>query len=266
MPKKVGVIGGGPAGMKAAITAAERGHQVTLYEKSGSLGGLLRHADYSPFKWPIRDFKNYLIRQVKKAGVAIHLNTEVTSETIKAKGYDIVLAALGSEPVVPNISGSDGKDVYDIMAAHSSEKALGKRVVFVGAGERVVETAIFLIEAGHHVTILTSDVELLKVNRVHYPDELIKITDTLENFDFALKTTATRISNGKVFYRDAKGDEKSVRADSVVIYSGLKPNQEEAMKFSGAAKTAFFAIGDCSGRCGNIQKSIRSAYFTACQV
>ena len=65
---KVAVIGGGPAGMQAAITAAERGHKVTLYEKSGVLGGLLLHTDYSPYKWALRRYKNYLVRQVKKAG------------------------------------------------------------------------------------------------------------------------------------------------------------------------------------------------------
>lgn len=266
IPKKVAVIGGGPAGMKAAITAAERGHKVTLYEKTGALGGLLQHADYSPFKWPIKDFKDYLIRQVKKTGVDVHLNTEATPATIKAKGYDVVLVALGSDPVVPEIAGSDGSNVFDIMSAHRKNKSLGKNVVFVGAGEHVVEAAIFLVKAGRNVTILTSDVELLKINRVHYPEELMNITDTLENFSFALKATTTRISDGKVFYRDAEGNERSVQADSVVIHGGLKPKQEEAMKFSGSAETAFFMIGDCTGRCGNIQKSIRSAYFMAYQV
>jgi pyruvate/2-oxoglutarate dehydrogenase complex dihydrolipoamide dehydrogenase (E3) component len=139
-------------------------------------------------------------------------------------------------------------------------------VVFVGAGEHVVEAAITFIDAGHNVTILTSDVELMKVNRVHYPDELIRMTDTLENFSFSLRATTTRISDGKVFYRDADGNDQSVKADSVVIHGGFKPKQEEAMEFSGSAGTAFFLIGDCTGRCGNIQKSIRSAYFTACQV
>lgn len=266
IPKKVAVIGGGPAGMKAAITASERGHKVTLYEKSGALGGLLQHADYSPFKWPIKDFKDYLIRQVKKTGVDVHLNTDFTPDMIKAKGYDVVLAALGSDTVVPKIPGSDGNNIFDIMTAHSKNKSLGKNVVFVGAGVHVVEAAIFLVKSGHNVIILTSDVELLKVNRVHYPDELMNVTDTLENFSFALKATTTRISDGKVYYKDAKGNERSVRADSVVIHGGLKPRQEEAMKFSGSAETAFFMIGDCTGKCGNIQKSIRSAYFTAYQV
>ncbi|MBN1625792.1 MAG: FAD-dependent oxidoreductase [Deltaproteobacteria bacterium] len=266
IPKKVAVIGGGPAGMKAAITAAERGHKVTLYEKTGALGGLLQHADYSPFKWPIKDFKDYLIRQVKKTGVDVHLNTEAAPDTIKAKGYDVVLVALGSDPVVPKIPGSDGSNVFDITSAHKKNKSLGKNVVFVGAGEHVVEAAIFLVKAGRNVTILTDDVELLKINRVHYPEELMNITDTLENFSFALKATTTRISDGQVFYRDAQGNERSVKADSIVIHGGLKPRQEEAMKFNGSAETAFFMIGDCTGRCGNIQKSIRSAYFMAYQV
>lgn len=66
-PKKVGIVGGGPAGLQAAMTAADRGHQVVLFEKSNALGGQLKHADYASFKWPLANFKDYLIRQCRKA-------------------------------------------------------------------------------------------------------------------------------------------------------------------------------------------------------
>lgn len=265
-PKTVAVIGGGPAGMKAAITAAERGHRVTLYEKGSTLGGLLQHADYTPYKWPHRDFKDYLIRQASKNGVAVQLNTEATPDMIRSKGYDAVLVATGAELVVPKIPGANSKNVFNIMTVHSNYKSLGDRVVFVGAGVHVVETAIWLVNEGHRVTVLTAGKELLRQDRVHYPDELQNITDTMDNFSFIPEVTTTRIANGKVFYNDAKGREISVPANSVVIYGGLKPRTAAAMSFSGSAKGAFLVIGDCNGQCGDLQKSIRSAYFAAYQI
>jgi len=92
--RKVAVIGGGPAGMKAAIVAAERGHRVTLYEKGDSLGGQLRHADFASFQWPLKDYKDYLIRQLGKTGIEVQLNTLATPEMIKARGYEAVLGPL----------------------------------------------------------------------------------------------------------------------------------------------------------------------------
>ena len=104
-PKKVAVIGGGPVGMKAAIVAAERGHDVTLFEKTGYLGGQLIHSDYSSFKWPLRDFKNYLIRRMGQVGVKIQMHTKATPQLLSAGGFDAILAATGATPNVPNIEG-----------------------------------------------------------------------------------------------------------------------------------------------------------------
>lgn len=104
-PKKVAVIGGGPAGMRAAIYAAQRGHDVTLYEKSGQLGGQLFHGDYFPFKWPIKNFKNWLIYELGKSGAKVVMNTEPTRQMIVAGGYDVVLAATGAKVNIPNIPG-----------------------------------------------------------------------------------------------------------------------------------------------------------------
>jgi NADPH-dependent 2,4-dienoyl-CoA reductase/sulfur reductase-like enzyme len=264
--KKVAVIGGGPAGMQAAITASERGHHVTLFEKNDFLGGLLHHTDFSSYKWALRRYKDYLIRQVEKAGVEVHLNTEAKPETIKAKGYDAVLVAVGAEPNIPRIPGSDGGNVYNIVEAYTNEKELGKNVVLIGGGEFGVGTGMFLAKAGHKTTILTSGRELLPVRRVHWEEIITDVYEHLDNFDFVVEAIATRISSGKVLYRDAEGREKSIRADSVILYAGLKPKQDEALKFYGSSKNAFFTIGDCTGECGNVQKVIRNAFFTASQL
>jgi len=268
--KKVAVIGGGPAGMKAAITAAERGHQVTLYEKNDHLGGLLAHADFDPYKWPHKDFKDYLIRQLDKSGVEVLLKVDATPEMIRARGYDAVLAAVGAEPVVPRIPGADGSNVCGIMDAFFKEKTLGEFVVFIGGGEFGVEAGMFLAKVGHKVMLLTSSSDIYPNDRVHYPEQVIDELDHLAGFDFIAEAMATRISMGSVTYRDAKGNEKSIAADSVVVYAGLRPRQEEAVAFYGsvenATASAFYSVGDCTGKCGNIQKSIRSAYFMASQV
>jgi 2,4-dienoyl-CoA reductase-like NADH-dependent reductase (Old Yellow Enzyme family)/thioredoxin reductase len=263
--RKVAVIGGGPAGMKAAITAAERGHKVTLFEKSGSLGGLLRHSDYSPYKWPLKEFKDFLIHQVGKTGVDVVLNTEATPEMIKAKGFEAVLVAAGSEPSVPRIPGSDGKNVYNIIDVYGKEKELGKNVVLIGGGEIGAETGIYLAKFGHNITALTSEKELVPRTRVHYPELIIATYQHMSNFSVITEVAATGISAGKVVYIDSRGNEKTIQADSVVLYAGLRGKKDEALKFAGSA-ARFIAIGDCSEKGGNVQRSIRSAFFGASQI
>jgi NADPH-dependent 2,4-dienoyl-CoA reductase/sulfur reductase-like enzyme len=264
MSKKVAVIGGGPGGMKAAITAAERGHKVTLFEKSDALGGLQRHTDYCPLKWSFRDYKDYLIRQVDRAGIEVRLKTLTTPEIIKTQGFDSVLVALGSAPYIPNIPGAEGDNVWNILDAYTNEKSMGKNVVLIGGGDFGTEAGISLAHAGHKVTALTSEKELM-TSGPHDKIAQIDMYQTMDNFSYVVKATATRISGGKVFYRDANGSEKSVTADSVVIYAGLKPRQEEALRFSDSAKQVLF-LGDCTGNNGNIQRTVRSAFFMASQV
>jgi NADPH-dependent 2,4-dienoyl-CoA reductase/sulfur reductase-like enzyme len=265
MQKKVAVVGGGVAGMKAAITAAERGHKVTLYEKDSTLGGLARHSDYSSYKWCIKDYKDYLAKRMNKLGVDVLLQTTATPEMIKAKGYDTVLAAVGSDPVMSKIPGADGANVYNIMDAYWKEKSMGNNVVVIGGGEYGADVGMFLAKAGHNVTMLTSERELVQQNRPHYPEIMVETYRDLKNFSIITQGTATGISAGKVTYKDAGGSEKPIQADSVVLFSGFKPKKDEALRFYDSAKQ-FFTVGDCSEKGGNIQRSIRSAFFAASEV
>ncbi|MDR1643221.1 MAG: FAD-dependent oxidoreductase, partial [Clostridiales bacterium] len=110
--KKVAVIGGGPAGMKAAICAYDRGHEVTLFEATDALGGTIKHADCIDFKWPLKNFKDYLIRQVEKRDIEVRLNITATPEQLKGQEFDEVVAALGATPIKPPIPGIDNKNVF----------------------------------------------------------------------------------------------------------------------------------------------------------
>jgi len=269
--RKVAVIGGGPAGMKAAITSAERGHRVTLYEKNDYLGGQLKHTDYPSFKWSYRDFKDYLIRQVNKSGIEVHLSTMATPEMIKKKGYDAVIVALGAEPVIPDIPGAGASNVLAPIFAYNN-KTLGKNIVVIGGEQIGTETGMYLAETGHNVTMLTADNKLAPdANFIHLSSERWD-TDPFRTFSFITGATVKGISRGKVTYVDEKGIENSLQADNVVVYAGRRPRQEEALKFVGSAER-FFVIGDCScdGNIvriseGNVRTSQRSAFSAASQV
>jgi len=267
MTKKVAVIGGGPGGMKAALTAAERGHKVTLYEKSDALGGLLQFTDHTQWKWNYRKFKDYLAYQVKKKGIEVQLKTTATPEMIKSKGYDTVLVATGAEPAISRMPGADGSNVFNILTCYSNKKALGKRVVVIGAGRIGTETAMGIAKDGHKVTILCGSNDLIELEYIgsHNLMNQIAILQNHPDLDFVLQATAKKIADGKVTYTDSTGAEKSIEADSVVIYSGLKPRMDEAAKFIGSANQVLL-LGDCTGRNGTIQKTIRSAFFVASQV
>jgi len=260
--RKVAVIGGGPAGMKAALVAAERGHTVTLFEKSDALGGQLRHADYASFQWPLRDYKDYLIRQVKKAGVDVRLNTAADPAMIAKQKFDAVIMAIGAEPVMPRISISAGVEVYNVLDVYGNEKVLGKNVVLIGSDKIGGQTGMYLAETGHEVTVLTNAEEVLPAEGAH------QILDTyldMKNFHYQTKVTVTGISGGKVAYADAKGNKKSIQADSVVVYAGFKSRLDEAMTFTDTADR-FFIIGDCEEVGGYVRACTRTAFAAASQI
>ena len=131
--KKVAIIGGGPAGMQAALTAAGRGHQVTLYERSRVLGGQVNFADYADFKRALRSYKNWLIRQVEKSKIRVLLHTTATRELLVQEGYDIVIAAIGASPFILPLPGADtaiiASDVY------GKEHQINGNIVVIGVGQ-----------------------------------------------------------------------------------------------------------------------------------
>ena len=265
--KKVAVIGGGPAGMKAALVAAERGHKVTLYEKDAALGGLQKFSDHSQWRWNHKVYKDYLIHQVQKAGIEVKLNAAATPSMIKAAGYNTVLVATGAEPVMPKIPGADAGNVFNILTAYSKKQALGKNVVMIGAGQFATEAAICIAKDGHKITVLAPGKDMIEPQNTgaHNMANQIAIYKNHPNFSYVLQATVKDITGGKVTYTDAKGVENSIPADSIVIWSGLKPRMDEAEKFFGSADEVLL-LGDCTGTNGTLQKTTRSAFFVASRV
>jgi 2,4-dienoyl-CoA reductase-like NADH-dependent reductase (Old Yellow Enzyme family)/thioredoxin reductase len=262
---RVAVVGGGPAGMEAAIVAASRGHEVTLYEKRDYLGGQLRIADVHPAKWPLKKFKDYLVRQVYRSGVTVLLDTAATPELIRERRFDAVLAAVGAVPNVPDIPGADGEFVHTPLSVYDDHTMLGRRVVIVGGAETGTETGMYLAEMDHEVVVLTRQDRLASdATPIHYIEMVRHAWEQLEGFTYVTRATTTKIAPGEVTYRDATGVEKIIDTDDIVVSGGMRPLYDEALDFYGTGDR-FFLIGDCA-EVGSVQTSIRTAFGAASQL
>ncbi len=264
-PKSVAVVGGGPAGMWAARACALRGHRVELFEKSDHLGGQMFHADYADFKWPLRRFKDYLIGQMDRLGVTVHLGTAATPELLADRGFDAVIAALGAVPAKPPIPGAELPGVLTPLDVFGKAETLGRHVIVVGGSETGTETAVYLARAGHQVTILTRRPRLATDAQFsHYYGCLEHAMRALPELETVAKAATISMTERSVTYRDEDGQTHTVTGDAVVACGGMAPLQTEAVAFDRAADR-FFAVGDCS-RVGNIHTCTRSAFSAAAQI
>jgi len=261
--KKIAIVGGGPAGMEAALVAASRGHLVTLFEKSTALGGLLKTSEHVSFKWPLRRFKDYMVRQIEKSRVTVYLNTEVTGQLLDKEEYNAVVIAVGSEPTVPLIPGVSGTNVKYAVDVYGNEYSLGRNIAIIGGGEVGVETGMHLAQKGHRVTVLEMrDMLAAEAPPMHFYSMFREAWERMENFSYILQARCTGITDDSVSYIDNSGKEQAVKADNVIIAVGMKPKNDLALGFYRATAERFFMIGDCNSA-GTLQKAIRSAFSTA---
>ena len=230
------------------------------------MGGQLIHSDYASFKWPLRNFKNYLIAQIEKnPDIQVRLNTEATPDMIEAEGYDAVIAAVGSVPKAPPIAGADTTKYYSPIQVFGHEQELGQRVVVVGGSESGVDTAMYLAEAGHDVTILTRQDSLAHdARRVHYWMLLRDRWSKYPNLKPVTLASTTAVQDGKVTYRDNDGAAHEIECDSIVLSCGVRALKDEASAFYGSAGL-FMTAGDCV-EARNVQFCNRTALAAASKI
>ena len=243
--KKVAVIGGGPAGLRAAWTAAQRGHTVDLYEKQGVLGGQLIHGDYISRKWSMKGFKDYLIRMCEKYGVNIHLNTEATPELIDAGGYDAVIAAPGSRFKMDAVPVAEGASPISVMECFGHEAELGAHVVIVGGSMTAIDTALYLQETGHQVTMLTRQRQAGYDYNRHSNDGFFAMWNSLPGITVVTSAQATLVEADGVTYTGRDGSSVKVSCDSVVLSEGRIPLTDEALRFIAPGRQ-YYVVGDAN--------------------
>ena len=262
--KKIAVLGGGPAGLEAARVAALRGHDVTLFEKTTTLGGQLNIACVPPRKEEMRRATQDLIHAVCNAGVHLCMGQTRTAEQLKDAGFEAVINAVGAHSAAPRIPGIDSVNVADAWKVLAGEQQVYGTVAVIGGGMVGCETAEYLaargckvsviemmdkIAAGESTTILPTLLENYKTYGVEqYPSHKVK--------EFRMDA---------VVCENKDGAEVTIPCDYIVLAMGARSNEFDAAALE-AANIPVYSIGDAAGKAADISNAIRTGYDTACQL
>lgn len=259
--KKILVVGGGPAGMEAAITAANRGHDVTLVEKENRLGGNLHPAGAAYFKEDIKKLCQCLERRVEKAGVKVILNTEVDQYYVEGFAPDALFVAIGSNELRPPIKGIDGDNVIMAIDAELHPEKLGKKVAIMGGGLVGAEAACSFAKEGHEVSIIEMKPDVaMEVNSFYRGGLMPHVQESAEIF---VNTKVTEITEKGVMVENADGSFL-VEADSVVCALGFRPKTKEVDELCEKVDE-YYIIGDCN-RVAMIYQAMDAGYHAARRV
>jgi len=241
-PKKIFVVGGGPAGMEAAAVAASRGHKVTLWERESRLGGQLIAASIPPHKKELAAFRDYQTRRAYRSGAQIKLGEEITEESIGKMKPDAIVVATGASAGIPDIPGVNGSNVVTTVDVLLGLRDVGQRVIIVGGGMVGCETAEFLVGNGRTVTIL----EMLKrIGDDIGPSTRWVIMKRLRQAGVKMEaeTKVTEVTNeGVKALRN--GSPEFFEGDTIVLAVGVKAN-DRLLKELRAKFNEVYPIGDC---------------------
>ena len=287
-PKRIMVVGAGPAGLEAAVTATQAGHQVEIFEKQDDIGGQLPIAAAPPHKQELKEFVRYYRAMVKKEKIPIHLNTKVTLDLIKASSFDHVIVAQGAKPLVPEIDGVDDPRVLTSWDVLKNNSALGKKVAIIGGGAVGLETAHFVAAKG---TISPEMLHFLFTYNAIDNDRLkhymfngsSKVTvfemldraggdvgrstrwvllGNLDRYGVTVKTGTKVESVAKGTVRFQKNEiQESEGFDTVILALGSRPVQTLAHALENE-NISFSTIGDCRSP-GRINDAIHGGFLTA---
>ena len=242
--KHVVSLGGGPAGMKAAITASDRGHKVTIIEKQKELGGMLRFISKEAHKEEVQRLLDYYLTQIFKREIEVLLNTEADPELVKELQPDSLLIAFGAVERILPIPGVEGEKVQLATKAIAHPEQLGQNIVILGGGSIGCEIGLELAENGKNVTILELTDTLAANANSLYREALRQKFLLHENLHSLLKCGCSRIEEDVVIYKNESGEEKQLPYDQLILSTGLVAQRQLVESFYGICRDTV-AIGDC---------------------
>ena len=243
-PKKVAVIGGGPAGMEAARVCALKGHQVTLYEKR-ELGGALLEASIPEFKAPdLKPLISYLRTQTKKLNIRV-INEEATAQAVQTGGFDAVIVAAGATPLMlEDVHGITHQKVTSASQVLHGKAKLGQKIAVIGGGIVGTEVGLFLAEQGKEVVF----VEMLDtfMNNITFDEKLV-YEERFRKLKVSIHTGKRLeiVSDKGITVVDRYGIRTTISADTVVLAAGFKPNRDLIDSLKKVPKLQVFEVGDC---------------------
>ena len=245
--------------MECAIRASQLGHSVTLFEKEDHLGGNLNFADYAVFKRDIGRYKAWLIRKLQRSEVDVRLNTTATAKLLEEGNFDVIVAALGSEPLILPIPGVENACPATEVFGH--EGSLGQNVVIIGGGQVGAETGIHLSDHGKNVTILEMREKIAPDAWFTYKWAMDIELNERENIHCITKGRCVEIASDHVAYTDENDNVKTLLCDHVVLAAGMKGRSAEAEALA-LRGIPFIRIGDCK-KVGTIQQCTADAFDAA---
>jgi 2,4-dienoyl-CoA reductase-like NADH-dependent reductase (Old Yellow Enzyme family) len=243
-PKKVWVVGGGPAGLKAAEVATLRGHAVTLFEKDRKLGGRMRIAAIPPKKAILNDFLDYLDRRVRELGITLEMGREFTSDLVRASTPDVVIMAPGGQPCIPEWKGIKESGAIHVDAALTEPGNVGASVLIIGGGGIGAETADHLSEMGKKVTLAEMLPEIASDLVIHLKYYLSRRLGQ-KGVTILTSTKVKELGKGYALVEDASGTRKIEGFETIVLAVGSKSDDRLAQCLDGRVPE-LYVIGDAS--------------------
>ena len=254
------IVGGGVAGMQAAITAAERGHKVTLIEKTEKLGGILNFTDYDTCKTDLNNFKNLLVRETEMAAQVLY-HTELTAEVIAQVQPDAVLVAIGSSEQILPVPGRE--KLMPVLDVFTEQPQIGQNVIIIGGGNSGCETGIFLAKQGKHVTVLEMGERISPACMGCYRNAMMEEMDK-QQVRYQTKIRCTSVTEHGVEAVNADGQKLFYEADTVINACGMKANPaDEIQKLCGLIPMQL--IGDCA-HVGKVGDAVEAGFLAAMKI